>query len=68
MLLGTRLWLGAAGKGGQGRWLGAGVGGCSAGAGVRGSVFVKASLGGGTEGLGEVRAVVTGLDEEQFWC
>ena len=53
-------------RGGQGGWLGACVGGCSAGPGVRGSVFVKASLGGGTEGLGEVRAVVPGLDEEQF--
>lgn len=39
-----------------------------AGAGVRGRVLVKAGLGGGTEGLGEVRVVVPGLDEEQFWC
>lgn len=31
-------------------------------------MLAKAGLGGGTEALGEVKAVVPGLDEEQFWC
>jgi len=66
MFLGTRLWVGAAGKGVEGGWCSAGC--CSGGTGVRGSVLVKAGLGGGTEGLKEVKVVALGFDEVWFWC